>query len=51
MAHKGGGRFANIAADWLACALYDDAAAVATFTCPDCGLGTDPVWTVTRKTL
>lgn len=47
--HQNGGRFAEVIATWLDWQLKSDTAAGAMFYGPDCGLCTDPAWTVQRK--
>lgn len=49
--HEGGGRFANVAADWLSWTLYGDDEAGDAFEGEECGMCTDPVWDVQRKNL
>lgn len=47
--HKNGGRFAEVITAWLQYQLKADAEAARLFTGPQCGLCTDPAWTVQRK--
>lgn len=47
--HKNGGRFAEVITSWLQYQLKADKTAAKVFTGAQCGLCTDPAWTVQRK--
>ncbi len=47
--HVNGGKFAEVGANWLMWRLKGDAKAGAMFDGPNCGLCTDPAWTVQKK--
>jgi hypothetical protein len=47
----GGGRFGEMAINWLNWQLRGDAAAGKVFRGPDCTLCKDPVWTVKKKNM
>ncbi|MCC7461355.1 MAG: hypothetical protein IT480_02715 [Gammaproteobacteria bacterium] len=49
--HPNGGRFADVAAAWLAWQLKGDEQASRLFVGPDCGLCRDSLWSVERKQL
>ncbi len=49
--HKNGGRFAEVITAWLQYQLRGDTEAGSMFLGPQCGLCTDPAWTVRRKKL
>ena len=50
-AHVNGGKFAEVGANWLLWRLKGDKTAGAMFEGPNCGLCSDPQWTVQKKNM